>query len=117
MPSKVKKVKAKCAEYWRQADNWANANGYGPLKKIIDQVHVVQYGSKIICYKEEDIWINGWCNTDGVNYAGTKGWGICSESCKFLKLQYDKEQNPDEFKEVYSDSTQIIFSMLFRFLH
>ena len=72
---------------------------------------------KIICYKEEDIWINGWCNTDGVNYAGTKGWGICSESCKFLKLQYDKEQNPDEFKEVYSDSTQIIFSMLFRFLH
>ena len=64
---------------------------------------------KIICYKEEDIWINGWCNTDGVNYAGTKGWGICSESCKFLKLQYDKEQNPEEFKEVYSDSTQIIF--------
>ena len=60
--------------------------------------------------------MNGWCNTHGLN-AGSRGWGICSESCKFLKRQADREQNPEEFKEVYSDSNSIIFLMLFRFLY
>ena len=109
MPSKVKKVKAKCAEYWRQADDWANANGYGPLKTIIDQVHVMQqYGSeKIICYKEEDILRNGWCKTRGLNTGGSTGWGVCSESCKFIKNKAVRELSSQDFNKVCTYSMPI----------
>ena len=94
-------IKGKCAAYWRQADFWAKEKGYGPLNTIADQLHVKKsYKEEIICYKEEDILINGWCNTNGFNTGGLTGWGICSESCKFLKHKVDREQTYEDLNKV-----------------
>ena len=86
----LEKIKIKCAYFWRQANAWAKEKGYDPIKTIVDQLHVKKSDTeKIICYKEEAILRNGWCNTNGFNNGGAHGWGICSESCKFLKHKVD----------------------------
>ena len=43
---------------------------------------------KTVCYKKENYMTKGWCRTlywrkesDGTS----SDWGICSESCKYLK--------------------------------
>ena len=45
---------------------------------------------KTVCYKKENYMTKGWCRTvnwrqDGENVGETSDWGICSESCKYLK--------------------------------
>ena len=106
----VKEVKTKCEEYWRQADFWANARGFGPVKKIIDQLHVKKYAKETtICYKVEDILSNGWCKTSGLNTGGRTGWGVCSESCKFLKNKGYKELSSEDFNKVCTYSMPINF--------
>ena len=72
----------------------------------MDQLHIryinpkTSKSEKIICYKEEDILTKGWCNTIGLNAGGLRGWGICSESCKFLKNGVDREQSSEDFNKV-----------------
>ena len=63
----------------------------------------------MICYKEEDILLNGWCNTNGFNTGGLRGWGICSESCKFLKHKVDREQTSEDFNKVFTYFSPINF--------
>ena len=44
---------------------------------------------KTVCYKKDNYMTNGWCRTlnwkEESDRGETSDWGICSESCKYLK--------------------------------
>ena len=72
-----------------------------PLEDIIDQLHVKTPTSEtIICYKDKVILRNGWCKTSGLNTGKRDGWGVCSESCKFIKNKVVRERTSEDFNKV-----------------
>ena len=53
---------------------------------------------KMVCYKEEYYMSSGWCKTIGWD-VGKGGWGMCSESCKYLKNK--PTGRPEDYDKVY----------------
>ena len=58
---------------------------------------------KMVCYKKEYYMSSGWCKTYGWNIVGydgnpVGGWGICSESCKYLKNEITGR--PEDYDKV-----------------
>ena len=85
-----KRNEKQCDKFWEQAKDWVKEIGF-EMSQLdseenwdIDQIHVKKSDSEtIICYKKENLLIKGWCKT--YNWQQQGGWGICSESCKYLK--------------------------------
>ena len=84
-PNQSASEERECSKLWEQANNFFKQKGFDSAAKQVDQIHVkkTQF-KKLICYKEENYMGNGWCKTMGWEQ-GKGGWGICSESCKYLK--------------------------------
>ena len=99
---KNEEIAYECAMFWDRANTWATINGYDLLKNKIDQIVVKKTAlDEIICYKGENIFKNGWCYTRGWKNSG--GWGICSESCKYLKhskAEIEKEKTSEDYNKV-----------------
>ena len=86
--------KKKCETFWEQAEQYANQFGFIQEFAKADQIHIftsqsLSSSNTIVCYKEEDYMINGWCKTKIGNLEKQgeykkEGWGICSDSCKFV---------------------------------
>ena len=82
LPPSQANIEQDCDIIWDQANDWANS-------KEIDISYVGHLVIKIfakpefICYRKEDFYTNGWCHTEWNN--NDRGWGICSESCKYIK--------------------------------
>ena len=96
MPPNERKYDEECEKVWQQAKDWANQNGF---EWKVDQIHVKKTESdKLICYNKENIFKNGWCYTiDGVS---SERWGICSESCKYMKNK-EREKTSEDFNKVF----------------
>ena len=74
-----------CDKFWEQANDWAAQNGFDILMKKADRIRIKRSEYETItCYKKENYMIKGWCKTLGWEQFKI-GWGICSESCKYLK--------------------------------
>ena len=77
-----------CDYQWEQFYNWAKEIGYTNTARKVDQLHILAdfgYGNigKTVCYQKENYMTKGWCRTH--NWGKESDWGICSESCKYLK--------------------------------
>ena len=97
MPPSVKAVEKDCDSYWKQVDDWLEKQGFGKADQLYDQMWVNTTKSKEItftaCYKKEYFLTKGWCRPIGWDQrkkgSKEKSWGICSESCKYLKNYVD----------------------------
>ena len=73
----------------------------GTADQLYDQIWVnTAKSNKIeykICYKKEYFLTKGWCRP--VDWKSDDGWGICSESCKYLKNFVDTTSG--DFEKVY----------------
>ena len=79
-----------CDYLWEQFYNWAKGKEFSDSAKKVDQIHImyedggaIERIEKSICYKKENYMKKGWCRT--LDWKFTHGWGICSESCNYLK--------------------------------
>ena len=66
------------------------------------------------CYKKEHFLTKGWCRPiDWQHNDGDGGWGICTESCKYLKNFVDTTSavNKKAVQKVGKNTVNSIFNL------
>ena len=99
-PSEIDKER-ECDSYWQQANDWGQRIEIGRsvfYTGDVDQIIARKSEDEFeICYKKDNFLTKGWCRP--LDWKANENWGICSESCKYLKNFFDKKSA--DYKKVY----------------
>ena len=79
---------AKCDKMWKKAKEAIKKQSTG-IQNDFEESSILRITEKNVvyfCYKKSNFIDKGWClfKEPYVPYTGYLGWGICSDSCRFV---------------------------------